>query len=132
MCSGGPVEERRSDGSLLLSGYDRNGGAIRVRTGAGAESTTSLDSRGLPVKVVRPNGRGFTLYSYDLDGALLRQETRTASADVWATAYTYDATGRVASVTYADGSTELLTYNPDSTLQTLRTRDGLGMTRPTV
>ncbi|HWN41061.1 MAG TPA: polymorphic toxin-type HINT domain-containing protein [Thermoanaerobaculia bacterium] len=125
---GRPVEERRSDGSLLLSTYDRIGGVIRVRTGAGAESTTSLDSRGLPVKVVRPNGRGFTLYSYDLDGAMLRQETRTSSADLWATAYTYDATGRVSSVTYADGTTEQVTYNPDSTLQTLRTRDGLLLT----
>lgn len=125
---GRPFEERRSDGSLLTTVYDRSGGAIRLRTGAGAETSMSLDGRGLPVKVVRPNGRGFTLYAYDLDGALLRQAVRSATAELWETVYGYDATGRVETITYADGTSEGLTYNADSTLATLRTRDGLTLT----
>jgi len=125
---GRSIEERRNDGSLLASVYDRTGGAIRVRTGAGAEAITSFDGRGLAVKVVRPNGRGFTVSAYDLDGSLLREATRTAAAALWETAYSYDATGRTAAVTYADGTSEALTYNPDSTVATRRTRDGLLVT----
>ncbi|HEX2551952.1 MAG TPA: DUF6531 domain-containing protein, partial [Nocardioidaceae bacterium] len=125
---GRTVEERHSDGSLMTAVYDRTGGAIRMRTGAGTETTTSFDSRGLPVKIVRPNGRGFSLYAYDLDGVLLRQTTRTATAELWETVYGYDATGRLSTTTYADGTTETLTYNPDSTVATLRTRDGLLLT----
>ncbi|HKV12058.1 MAG TPA: polymorphic toxin-type HINT domain-containing protein [Thermoanaerobaculia bacterium] len=125
---GRPIEESKSDGSRLTTVYDRGGEAIRLRTGAGTETSTSFDGRGLPVKVVRPNGRGFTLYAYDLDGLLLRQADRTASAELWETAYVYDPTGRVSTVTYADGTSETLTYNPDSTLKTLQTRDGLTLT----
>ncbi|HKH43760.1 MAG TPA: Ig-like domain-containing protein [Thermoanaerobaculia bacterium] len=125
---GRPIEESHSDGSLTLTTYDRGGDAIRARTGAGDEMSVSYDGRGLPVKVVRPNGRGFTLYAYDLDGSMLREATRTASAELWETVYGYDATGRVANVAYADGTTETSTYNSDSTLATLRTRDGLLLT----
>jgi RHS repeat-associated protein len=53
---------------------------------------------------------------------------RTASAELWETAYGYDATSRLATVRYADGTTETLTYNADSTVATLQTRDGLTLT----
>ena len=117
---GRPLEERRSDGSVLTSVYDRGGGLIRARTGAGTEAATSFDGRGLPVRVERPRGRGYTLYSYDLDGSRLREATRTAAAGLWETAYAYDSTGRVTTVGYADGTAETLTYNPDSTVATRR------------
>ncbi len=131
---GRPVEERRSDGSLLVSTYDRTGGAIRSRTGAGTEASTSFDGRGLPLQATRPNGRGATLYAYDLDGALLREVVRDAGtggeapAALWETVYAHDATGRLATITYADGTSETLTYNADSTVLTRRTRDGLLVT----
>jgi YD repeat-containing protein len=122
---GRPIEERRNDGSVLTKLYDRSGDVIRASTGAGTQAATTFDGRGLPLKVVRPNGRGFTLYAYDLDGALLREATHTAAADLWETAYAYDTTARVETITYADSTTETLTYNPDSTVRTRQTRDGL-------
>lgn len=122
---GRPLEERRSDGSLLQTVYDRGGEAIRVRTGAGAEASTSFDGRGLPVKVVRPSGRGFSVYAYDLDGALLREATRTSAAQLWETVYAYDATGRASTITYADGKVETRLYNADSTLSARIGRDGV-------
>ncbi|HSF39574.1 MAG TPA: Ig-like domain-containing protein [Thermoanaerobaculia bacterium] len=126
---GRPVEESRSDGSVLTSVYDRSGGVIRATTGAGTQVATTFDGRNLPLKVVRPNGRGFTLYAYGLDGALLRQSTRgNDGAELWATSYDYDATRRPKTVTYADGSTETFTYNADSTVRTRQTRDGLTVT----
>src|SRR5262249_11347936 len=101
---GRPIEETRSDGSTVVTVYDRTGGAIRMRTGAGTQSQVSLDGAGRPIKVARPNGRGFTLYGYDLDGSLLRESTEDAKGtELWATGYGYDGTGRVTSVTYADG-----------------------------
>ena len=125
---GRPIEERRSDGSVLTNVYDRSGGVIRATTGAGTQMATTFDGRGLPLKVVRPNGRGFTLYAYDRDGALLREQTQSGAADAWETAYTYDATGRPETVTYADGSKETLTYDTDSTVLTRKTRDGVLVT----
>jgi len=125
---GRPVEEKRSDGLLLLHVYDRTAGAIRQRTGAGTETATSFDGRGQVIQVTRPNGRGFTQYAYDLDGSLQRELTKTSAAEPWETAYVYDTTGRVSTVTYADGTSEALTYNPDSTVATRRTRDGLLVT----
>ena len=125
---GRPVEERRSDGSVLTSVYDRSGGVIRATTGAGTQAATTFDGRGLPLKTVRPNGRGFTLYGYDRDGALLREQTQSETDDPWETVYTYDDTGRPDTVTYADGSKETLTYDTDSTVLTRRTRDGVLVT----
>ncbi|HYU34352.1 MAG TPA: Ig-like domain-containing protein [Thermoanaerobaculia bacterium] len=125
---GRPVEERTSNGLLTLTTYDRGGDAIRVRTGSGSETSISYDGRNLPVKVVRPNGRGFTLYAYDLDGSKLREATHTASEELWETVYGYDATGRMTTIAYDDGSAETQTYNLDSTLATRQTRDGLLLT----
>lgn len=123
---GRSLEERRSDGNLRSSVYDRAGGAIVERTGAGTESAVSFDGSGRAVKTVRPNGRGFSVYAYDLDGSLLLESTRGAAvAALWETAYAYDSTGRVSKVTYADGTTQESTYNLDSTVATVKTRDGL-------
>jgi RHS repeat-associated protein len=124
---GRPIEERRNDGSVLTSVYDRSGGVIRAATGAGTQVATTFDGRGLPLKVVRPNGRGFTLYAYDRDGALLREKTESGE-ESWETVYTYDVTGRPETVTYADGTKETLSYNDDSTVKTRQTRDGLTVT----
>ncbi len=125
---GRPIEERRSDGSVLTNVYDRSGGVIRATTGAGTQVATTFDGRGLPLKVVRPNGRGFTLYAYDRDGALLREQTQAGASDPWETVYTYDTTGRPETVTYADGSKETLTYDTDSTVLTRKARDGVLVT----
>ncbi len=126
---GRPIEERHSDGSIVTIIYDRTGGAIRLRTGAGTQVETSFDGSGRAVKVVRPNGRGSTLYAYDLDGSLLREATHASDGtELWTTAYTYDLTGRPSAVTYADSTTEVLTYNADSTVKTRQTRDKLLVT----
>jgi RHS repeat-associated protein len=125
---GRPVEERRSDGSVLTNVYDRSGGVIRATTGAGTQEATTFDGRGLALKTVRPNGRGFTLYGYDRDGALLREQTQSGTDEFWETVYTYDDTGRPDTVTYADGSKETLTYDADSTVLTRKTRDGVLVT----
>ena len=125
---GRPIEEQRSDGSSLTSVYDRTGPTIRARSGAGTQAETSFDGRGLPIKTVRPQGRGFTLYAYDLDGTLLREGTKSGDTQPWTTSYAVDATGRVSSMTYADGTSEQLTYDPDSTVKTRRARDGVLVT----
>ncbi len=126
---GRPIEERRSDGSVLTSVYDRSSGSvIRASTAAGTQAATVFDGRGLALEVVRPNGRGSTSYLYDLDGSLVREETHGEAATPWATAYSYDLTGRPTTVTYADGTVERFSYNPDSTPSTRDTRDGLRLT----
>ncbi len=81
------MEERRSDGSVLTSVYDRGRRSDPRAHGAGTEAATSFDGRGMAVRVERPRGRGYTLYSYDLDGSRLREATRTAAAGLWETAY---------------------------------------------
>jgi YD repeat-containing protein len=53
--------------------------------------------------------------------------TKTESTD-WATTFGYDAIGRSVRVDYQDGSFETTTWNPDSTVATRRTRDGLTLT----
>ncbi len=124
------LTERRSDGEEHLYTYDRGSkDLLRVRTGAGTEASYSRDGRGLPVKVVRPKGRGYTLYSYDLDGRRLIQTSATAEGTTpWQTSTTYDATGRVAAMDYADGTRETRTYFPDSKMATVTTRDGITLT----
>ncbi len=119
--------ERRSDGEEHLYLYDRGSeDLLRVRTGAGTEASYGRDGRGLPVKVVRPRGRGTTLYSWDLDGRQLVQTSATADgATQWQTTTTYDSTGRVAAMDYADGTREERTYFPDSQVATVTTRDGI-------
>ncbi|MCP4654550.1 MAG: RHS repeat protein, partial [bacterium] len=122
---GRPIREQHSDGRLIHTAYDRTGGAIRVRTGAGTTSSVGFDSRGLPVRQFRPNNRGVTTYAYDLDGRLLHQSSENASGSHWDTTFGYDATGRVVRVDYPDGTFTSATYNADNTVATQRTRDGL-------
>ena len=56
----------------------------------------------------------------------LVEQTATADgAEIWETDTTYDATGRVAAIDYADGSREERTYRADSQVATVTTRDGL-------
>ncbi len=124
------IVERRSDGSVTYTTYDRaSNQPIRVRTGADAESRISYDGVGKQIQVFRPSGRGNTLYAYDFDGRLLRQKTTTAEpGDPWVTTFTYDRTGRTERVDYHDGTSESSTYNPDSTVDTFTTRDGILIT----
>ena len=61
---GREIDVRRSDGSRLETVFDRTGGAIRSRTGAGAETALSADGRGVTLKSARPNGRGYTLFVF--------------------------------------------------------------------
>ncbi len=124
------VTQVRSDGVRGDYTYDRSSDDLLAsRTGAGTETRVSRDARGLPLLVQRPDGRGFTRYAYDLDGAMLRQSTATATgAGLWETAYTYDATGRAVAVDHADSTRSEATYHPDSTVATRLTRDGVTLT----
>jgi RHS repeat-associated protein len=121
------LKATRSDGEMTEYRWDRSSpDLLRALTGAGTEQRYSRDGGGRVLHVERAHGRGHTRYAYDLDGALLRQVTATAGgAELWQTAYTYDSTGRVASVSYADGTSDLRTYEPDSMLATLLARDGV-------
>jgi RHS repeat-associated protein len=127
---GRPVAERRDDGRVLYTTYDRSGGAIATRTGAGTTRGSSQDGRGLPVALLRPSGRGATRAAYDLDGRLLRKvassepESSGASAG-WEEVTVYDATGRVVEVQHEDGTSERLTYYPDHLVATRTTREGV-------
>ena len=121
---GRPVREQSSDGRVLDTAYDRFGGPIRVRSGAGATSSIGLDGRGLPVRQIRPNNRGGTTYAYDFDGRLLRQSTESAG-ETWERTYSYDATGRAERIDHEDGTFVGATYNPDGTMATRTTREGL-------
>ncbi|MCP4546098.1 MAG: hypothetical protein GY835_06505, partial [bacterium] len=78
---GRPLIETSSNGVVSHTAYDRAGGAIRMRTGAGATTSVAFDSRGLPIRRIRPNDRGETRYAYDLDGRLLRQVVRAGSGE---------------------------------------------------
>ena len=124
------IVERRSDGSVTYTTYDRTSNQpIRVRTGADAESRISYDGVGKQIQVFRPSGRGNTLYAYDFDGRLIRQETTTdEDGQPWVTTFTYDRTGRAEQVDYHDGTSESSTYNPDNTVDTFTTRDGILVT----
>ena len=122
---GRPVREQSSDGRVLDTAYDRFGGPIQVRSGAGATTSIGLDGRGLPVRQIRPNNRGGTTYAYDFDGRLLRQSTESAGGETWERLYGYDATGRVVRIDHEDGTFVGATYNPDGTMATRTTREGL-------
>jgi RHS repeat-associated protein len=119
------VEERRSDGSLIRTTFDRTANQpIQVRTGADAVTRMVYDGAGRQLAVLRANGRGATRYAYDLDGRLREQQT-TNEAEEWRTRVSYDTTGRTIRVDYHDGSHEATTYNIDSTMATQTTRDGI-------
>ena len=119
------ITERRSDGSVTFTTYDRaSNQPIRIRTGADTETRFSFDGLGKQVQVFRPNHRGRTLYAYDYDSRLVRQET-TTDGEAWVTRFSYDRTGRKTRVDYHDGSFEESTYNPDNTVDTFTTRDGI-------
>ena len=119
------ITERKSDGSATFTTYDRTSNQpIQVRTGADSINRFSFDALGRQVQVFRPNNRGRTLYAYDLDGRLLRQET-TTDEDSWVTRFTYDRSGRTTRVDFHDGTFEESTYNLDNTVDTFTTRDGI-------
>ncbi len=119
------IEEKRSDGTLTRTTYDRTGGVLRQETGAGAVTLVVRDGRGLPIEEVRPAGRGSTKRAFDSSGALILESTSNASGTPWETRTTLDASGRPVRVDYADGSFETLAYNTDSTVSHRRTRDGV-------
>jgi RHS repeat-associated protein len=127
---GRAIASQRTDGERRETMYERGFGAVlRASTGAGAETVITRDGRGLAVRTERPDGRGSTLTTYDLDGLPLVERTATADgATAWQTSHTYDATGRVTAVDYSDGTQETLTYHPDSTVATRTTRDGITLT----
>jgi RHS repeat-associated protein len=119
------IEEKRNDGSLVSTTYDRSSNLVlQVRTGADSVTRASYDGAGRQIRVIRPNDRGQTLYARDLDGRLLEQVVKTAGSD-WVTSYDYDRTGRPTKTTYHDGSFAETTYNPDNTVATQRGRDGV-------
>jgi RHS repeat-associated protein len=120
------VVETDSEGVQTTALHDRIGGMIELRTGSGTKISTSLDGRGLAIRHFRPNGRGQTLYSYDLDGRL-RREVVEGEEEAWETAYSYDASGRRVRSDNADGSYETWSYNPDGTVQRAVTRDGVAI-----
>lgn len=119
------IEEKRSDGTLTRTTYDRTGGVLRQETGAGAVTLVVRDGRGLPIEEVRPAGRGSTRRAFDSSGALILESTSNASGTPWETRTTLDASGRPVRVDYADGSFETLAYHADSTVSHRRTRDGV-------
>ena len=102
------TEEKRSNGSILRTTFDRTANQpIQVRTGAGAVTKMVYDGAGRQLAVIRPNQRGETRYAYDLDGRLLRQVTSTNS-ESWQNAIAYDSTGRWTRVDYHDGTHEAI------------------------
>ncbi|HEV8239884.1 MAG TPA: RHS repeat-associated core domain-containing protein [Thermoanaerobaculia bacterium] len=118
------ILQTASDGSALLSQYDRTGGAISWQTGAGTRSSVVLDAVGKVVREIRPAGRGETRYGYDVDGRLLA-EGRASTNGGWVTNYGYDTAGRLTAIQHADGSVEGWTYDPDDVPATWTTRDGV-------
>ncbi|HYN22238.1 MAG TPA: RHS repeat-associated core domain-containing protein, partial [Thermoanaerobaculia bacterium] len=124
---GRPVRDTGSDGSVMITRYDRTGGAIGWETGAGTSWGVSLDSAGKVVRELRPSGRGESRFGYDLDGRLLVEE-RTYSGGSWKTQNTYDGSGRLLSVIHPDSTQESWTYAPDDVPLTWTTRDGVTLT----
>ncbi|MCP4663853.1 MAG: hypothetical protein GY856_51370, partial [bacterium] len=82
---GRPLIQTSSNGLVSHTAYDRAGGAIRMRTGAGTTTSVAFDSRGLPIRQIRPNDRGETRYAFDLDGRLLRQVVTAGNGEEWET-----------------------------------------------
>lgn len=124
---GRPVRDTGSDGSVLVTRYDRTGGAIGWETGVGTSWGVALDSAGKVVREIRPAGRGESRFGYDLDGRLLVEE-RTFSGGAWRTENSYDLAGRLLSVLHPDGTQESWTYEPDDVPATWTTRDGVTIT----
>ena len=121
------VEEIRSGGERLETIYDRSGQAIRFRDAAGTQTALSRDGRGRLLQEFRPDGRGSTRYAYDLDGRRVISQTATEAGPPWQQSFGYDALGRLDRIDHQDGSFEASTYNPDGTVATSRTRDGVVM-----
>ena len=124
---GRPVRDTGSDGSVMITRYDRTGGAIGWETGAGTTWGVALDSAGKTVRELRPSGRGESRFGYDLDGRLLVEE-RDFSGGNWRTQNTYDGSGRLLSVLHPDSTQESWTYGPDDVPLTWTTRDGVTLT----
>lgn len=119
------IEEKRNDGSLVATTYDRSSNSVlQVRTGADSLTRASYDGAGRQIRVIRPNDRGETLYARDLDGRLTEQVVKRSGED-WVTTYDYDRTGRPIKTNYHDGSFAETTYNPDNTVATQRSREGV-------
>lgn len=125
---GRKVDEERNDGLETEISFDRSGGRIRVRTGAGTTFGTGFDGRGRKICSIRPNSRGETTYNDDVDGRLFVRSSTNAGGPTWDTGHVYDSTGRVIRVDHADGTSEHRTYNPDNTIDTRTTRDGIVIT----
>jgi len=125
---GRPLEVKSSDGSLLITTYDRMGGAIRTQTGAGTVNLSIFDGGGLLLRRLRPSPRGSTAYAYDVDGRKLAQITQNEAGDpLWSTVFHYDSTnntrGLVSQIDHPDGSNETFLYNPDDTVYQWTNRD---------
>ncbi|MCP4550380.1 MAG: hypothetical protein GY835_28305, partial [bacterium] len=126
---GRPISIVSSDGSLVSNSYDRGAGLISTTTGAGTTTRYAFDAVQRLLRLIRPGNRGTTTNGYDIDGSLLTRQTVVGGSEVlWQTSYGHDTAGRLTGVTHDDGSTESFIYNPDSTVATRTTREGISVT----
>ena len=113
-----------NDGSKIETTWARDGGVLRTRTGADRVESVVTDARGAVLAHLRPLGRGSTTYRLDRDGRVLEEVVAT-EGDPWTRAMTYDATGRLGSITHPDETSESFTYTADSLVWIHTTRDGV-------
>lgn len=105
-----------TDGSTVVAAYDANGRPTQVQPAGGLTSTLGYSPAGRPTLFLPPavsDDASAQITTYDADGLA----TSLAGLGSRAVAVTYDASGRVASWTFDQGTAKV-TYDPSTGLQT--------------
>jgi len=112
------------NGNPITSGYTADGQPNSVALGSSGDTiATTYDNTDVPSAITLKNSGG-TLQSFtysDSPAGTILSETDTASSPNSPAAYTYDAQGRVTSMTSDSGSTRNYGFDASSNLATLPT-----------
>lgn len=120
---GEQVKVTQPGGSSQVTSYDGDGDVARQANAAGDATTYAYDALGLVTSATDALGH-VTKYGYDPAG----NRVTLTDAEGQVTTYAYDADGRLAGITYSDGTTPAVSYAYDADGRRTSMTDGTGTT----